>query len=429
MSARSAAASKAPHPAWVALISGMASYIDGGAIASFSTALVMFQEPLGISTGQLGVLLSIITFGVAVGAAVGGRLGDAFGRRPVFLVTVSLVVAGLVILIFAESFPLLFVAAALVGLGAGADLPVSLATISEAAEDRNRGALVAFSQTLWFAAQIVTSVLTVAVGGMGRLGGQILFAHVAAVGLIVLVLRFTIPESEDWKNARAEQLVGAHTVRAQKVGIKAVVRDKVLLVPFAALLAFYTLTNVASLVSGQYGAYLAVNAANISLQDLATAGLMGGLPVGVVCALLFMRLADTRFRMTVYLVGCVAWVLAFLVPAVFGFSFATLTATITFGTIGGGLAFEAIMRVWAQENFPTLVRSTVQGAVISVGRLVASVTVLFAPLLLSQPRVLFAVLGAIAVTGLIIGYIGFRKPRFDAFHPELQDNELTEATV
>ena len=429
MSTSLTAARTGPRAGWVALVAGMASYIDGGAIASFSIALVLFQEPLGISGGQLGLLLSIITFGVAGGAAVGGRLGDAYGRRPVFLVTVGLVVVGLIILIFAESFPFLVVAAVLVGFGAGADLPVSIASIAEAAEDRNRGALVAFSQTLWFAAQIVTSVLSIVVGGMGRLGGQILFAHVAIVGVIVLALRFTIPESDDWKDARAERLAGAHTVRAQRIGIKAVLRDKVFLVPFAALLGFYTLTNVASMVSGQYGAYLAVNAANTSVQGLATAGLIGGLPVGVICALLFMRLADTRFRMKAYLVGCVAWVLAFLVPAVFGFSFATLAATIAFGTIGGGLAFEAIMRVWAQENFPTLMRATVQGAVISIGRLVAAVMVLLAPLLLDQPRVLFALLGAIVVAGLIIGYIGFRKPRFDGFHLENKDIDQIEAAV
>ena len=421
MTASSAAPRRAPRAGWVALIAGMASYIDGGAIASFSIALVLYQEPLGISTGELGVLLSIITFGIAIGALVGGRLGDFFGRRPVFLVTLTLVVIGLAILIFAESFPLLFIAAILVGFGAGADLPVSIATIAEAASSRNRGALVSFSQTLWFAAQIVTSVLSVFVGGMGRLGGQILFAHVAVIGVVVLILRFTIPESNEWRTARDERNAGAHTVRAKEAGLKAVLTNKVFLIPFIALLGFYSLTNIAAVTANQYAAYIAVHSANTTIQGLSTASLIGGLPVGVICALLFMRLADGRFRMLAYVIGAVSTVLAYTIPVIFGFSFASLAATITFGTIGGGLAFEAIMRVWSQENFPTLVRSTVQGSVIGIGRLLAAVMVLLAPLLLSQPRTLFAILGGLAAIGLVVGYVAFRRPRFNAFEVEAED--------
>lgn len=418
---------KRPRAGWVAFIAGMASYIDGGAIASFSIALVLFQEPLGIDEGQLGILLSILTFGIAIGAAVGGRLGDAFGRRPVFLTTVSLVVVGLMLLMFVESFELLLLAAVMVGFGAGADLPVSIATISEAAQDKNRGFLVSLSQTLWFAAQITTSVLSLVVGGMGRLGGQILFGHIALVGIIVLVLRFTIPESEDWKTARAEQRAGAHTVRAQRVGLMAVARDRRFLVPFVALVIFYTFVSAATLTVNQYGAYIAVNIANSDVQGLATAGLIAGLPLGVICALLFMRLADTRFRMVAYLVGTAAFVVSFLIPVAFGFNFLTLVLIIGFGTIGGGLAGEAIMRVWAQENFPTLMRSSVQGAVIGVGRLLSAVAVLLTPLLLSQPKVLFLVLGLIVTVGLVVGYIAFRRPRFDAFALEAEDLDVVDS--
>ena len=427
MSTPSTALRKAPRAGWVALVAGMASYIDGGAIASFSIAMVLYQESLGTSTAELGTLLSLLTFGIAVGAAIGGRLGDKFGRRPVFLVTVSLVVLGLVILIVAQSFSVLLIAAALVGFGAGADLPVSIATIAEAASDKNRGALVSFSQTLWFAAQIVTTVLSLFVGSMGRLGGQILFGHVAIVGIAVLILRFSIPESAEWSAARDERRRGVKTLRAERVGIKAVLTNKIFLLPFLALLAFYTLTNIGSLTTNQYAAYIAVNIANTTVQGLSVAGLIGGLPVGVICALLFMRLADTRFRMPAFLVGCAAWLLSFLVPVIFGFSFTTLVFVILFGTIGGGLAFEAIMRVWSQENFPTLMRATVQGSVIAFGRAVASVSVLLAPIFLTQPRLLFLILGVLAAIGLAIGYIAFRKPRFNAFALEDEPVEQAEA--
>src|SRR6185436_1201435 len=90
-----------------------------------------------------------LTFCIAVGALVGGRLGDLLGRRRVFLVTMALIVAGSALLTFGATYPLLLAGTVLVGLGVGADLPVALATIGEAASDKNRGAILVFSNLLW----------------------------------------------------------------------------------------------------------------------------------------------------------------------------------------------------------------------------------------------------------------------------------------
>ena len=135
------------------------SYIDSAAITGFSTSLVIFRHELGLREWQVGAAAAALTLSVAVGAAVGGRLGDRFGRRPVFTVTMILIVAAIVGLILAPSFEVVIVGAVLLGFATGADLPVSLATIAEAASDENRGRLLGFSNLLWVVGVVMNTLL------------------------------------------------------------------------------------------------------------------------------------------------------------------------------------------------------------------------------------------------------------------------------
>ena len=76
-----------PKPWYIAVIAGMASYLDAATIVSVRQRPGMYPEPLGLSGDQIGVLAFALTLGIAIGAAAGGRLGDQFGRKPVFSVT------------------------------------------------------------------------------------------------------------------------------------------------------------------------------------------------------------------------------------------------------------------------------------------------------------------------------------------------------
>src|SRR3954471_3886241 len=184
-----------PNPWYIAVVAGMASYLDAATIVSSGNALVMYQKPLGLTGDQIGVLAFSLTLGIAVGAAVGGRLGDRFGRKPVFSVTMIGIVLAMACNVFAGGFSLLLVGAILAGLCTGDDLTVSIATIAEAGDDSNRGKMVSFSQVLWMMGIIVPLTLTAVIGDMGRVGGQIIFGSVGVVALIVLLARMVLPES------------------------------------------------------------------------------------------------------------------------------------------------------------------------------------------------------------------------------------------
>ncbi|MBV9168583.1 MAG: MFS transporter, partial [Chloroflexi bacterium] len=236
-------AGHAANPWLVGVICGMASYIDAATIFSNGIALVIYQHSIGVTSDEIGVMSGALIFCTAIGALFGGRLGDRFGRRRVFLVTMILIMLGSALLTFSTAYSELLGGVILVGVATGADLPVSLAAIAEAASDKNRGAIIVLSNILWIAGIISAIAISAIVGGWGRLGGQVLYAQLGAVALVVLLLRFTIPESELWLESRDERRRGIETIRADKASFRDF-RSAPYLQPFLALLAFYALTNL-----------------------------------------------------------------------------------------------------------------------------------------------------------------------------------------
>jgi inositol transporter-like SP family MFS transporter len=386
----------------------MASYIDAATIVATGIALVIYQHTIGITPDQIGILSGMLTLSIAIGAIFGGRLGDAFGRRRVFLVTMLIVIVGIALLVFGSSFPALLVGVVFAGLGTGADLPVSLSTISEAASEKNRGAIIGLSNILWVVGILGTIVIATFAGGLGRVGGQLLFGQVGIIAALVFLARLTIPESPFWLAAREERRRGVVTVRADRASVRDLLR-KPYLAPFLALLIFYALTNVGANTGGQFGTYLAVNVAGIPVETNSAIGLLS-FPIGLLAGLWFMRIVDGKHRMTYFVFGAIVLLLGYLTPAVLGFSLPTIIAMNLFMGVGGAFAFEGIMKVWTQESFPTLLRTTAQGAVIAVARVVAALLAFVTPALIAvSPQGLYAVLSGVVAVGLIVAWFAFRK--------------------
>lgn len=401
-----------PGAWWVGFVCGMATFVDAAATTGIGIALVLFQArgpgAAGLTPAQIGLLTGVLTAGVAVGSLAGGRLADRFGRRRVFLVTMALIVLGSSTPFLGVSVGVLLPGIALIGLGVGADLPAALATISEAATDRNRGKVLVFSNLLGGFGILAAVLVGIGYGSTGPTGGHLLFALFGGVGLVVLLLRLTIPESAAWTAARAERERGAGTVRAQRARVRDLGAPQYRR-PFATLLVYYTLASLAISVAGSFGTFVAVNVAGVPVDRYQSWTILA-MPAAVLGALWFMAVADTRFRMPHYVAGAVAVVVSNLVPVVFGFSLATLVVSVVASTFAGAFCFETIMKVWTQESFPTLLRSTAQGTVYGVARFAtAGLNVVTPTLLALDPRGVYLGVTALAAAGFLVGWLGFRN--------------------
>ena len=395
---------------WVTVVAGMASYVDAAAITGFSTSMVIYQSALGFTPATVGLASGTLTASIAIGALVGGGIGDRIGRRPVFIATMVMVIIGAVALALSPTASLTIVAACILGLGVGADLPVSLSTISESAIEGTRGRRIGFTSVLWVCGILSNSALASVVGDLGRVGAQIIFCHVAAVALFVLVGRLTIPESRAWQAARAGVSNSARGRGPHGARLRELLRPP-LIVPLAALMVFYSLTNLVTNTNGQFATYVLVNFGGASVAT-ASRVLLFTAPLVILGLLWFMRVADTPRRFGYFTFGGICGVLAPLTLAVLGVSIPSFTLSAVLGAIAIAFAFEAIMKVWTQESFPTLLRSTAQGAIISIARLAAALLAAVTPLLLAMGTAAFYFsLAAAELVGIATAWVVFRRRR------------------
>ncbi|VXB52894.1 Putative inositol transport protein [Arthrobacter sp. 9V] len=418
------------HPWRVAIIAGLASYVDGAALTVNGIALVIYQQTIGLTADQVGLLTAVVTVGLALGALVGGRLGDLFGRRKVFIVTMVVIAVGSLAPTFSTDFTVLLVGIALLGLGVGADLPVSLATIAEAATEKNRGKMLVFTQVMWIAASLTVVIITTVTGGLGRMSGQILYGLIVVVALIGLGLRLTVPESPMWLQSREERRRGIHTVRAEKARVRDLLQPPFRR-PFIVLSVFYALVLSASTVLGSFTTYVAVNVAGLQITEVVPYTILL-FPLAFIALFLFMKYVDTSMRIPLFLVGGLVTVLGLLLPVFFGFTLVTILGALLIGSIGQTSCGEPIARVWGNESFPTMLRSTAQGFVFTFGRLTAAATAAVIPAVIAfSPGLIYTVSAIAALLGVVVGWIGFRGGRIanEFQHEQKPDSEYASRTT
>jgi inositol transporter-like SP family MFS transporter len=122
-------------------------------------------------------------------------------------------------------------------------------------------------------------------------------------------------------------------------------------------------------------------------------------------------------------------VAAYAVFLVLPFTTPVALANIVLGGIGAALAGEAFYKVWSQEMFPTLLRSTAQGITFGTARVALGAWSYFVPVLAEAGiRPVAALLTAFLV---ISGLIGFLFMPRTAGRPleDIEQERVPEATL
>src|ERR687891_2703517 len=338
------------------VLAGMASYIDAGSIVALAAGLALWEQYLGLSSTTLGLLAALgpNAFGAALGALIGGRLGDLFGRKRIYQYDLLVYAVGTLLIVFSLNLPMLLIGTFIVGVAVGADVPTSLALIGEFSPSKARGRLMGLSQVAWSLGPIVVYVLAFALSSYGVLGNRIVFAHLFVLAIITWALRRGMVESAIWTAASgASETEPASDPEAQP------------------------------------------QEAPVPADPLAASRLRG--------LLLGPTMAAMVFTATVYLF----WNLAAGTLGVF-FPYNTVTAIaliVLFG-IGAALAGEPFYKTWSQELFPTMLRTTAQGLTFGVARFLLGIWSFFVPVLagLSIRPVALILMIFLLISG-VVGYV------------------------
>jgi inositol transporter-like SP family MFS transporter len=366
----------------VAALSGMASYLDSGILVGVSVSLAIWASSYDMSVWMLGSLSAILTLCIAFGSLFGGRLADVFGRRLVYGIDIAVYAAGAIVIVFAPNSIVLFVGVVIVGIAAGADLPTSLAVVSDSVPTWARGRLISFTQVMWTVGITVAIGLGLATSTMGLLGTKIIIGQLAVVAIATWILRSRL-KLEDHSNEQEIALAETVGLEVPKgIALKTLLTRSVL-IPMLATFGFYVFWGLAANTFGQFGTYFLVTVSGAS-QTLATGIGLAVVPLSIITALIFVRFADSKWRDRIFLLAAVLQIIAFAIGAITGG--AVILAMLVFYilyNLTNTFAGEANYKVWSQLLFPPDTRGTAQGVTYALARGVFAVAALFTPALLA----------------------------------------------
>ncbi len=178
-----------------------------------NVALPSIQRDLGATLASLEWTVNAYTLAFGVLLVTGGRLGDIFGRRKVFLFGVGLFAASSAFIGFAQTETWLIAGRAIQGIGAAFMMPATLSIITHAFPPHERGKAIG----TWAG----VSALALAIGPV--LGGvlvehvswqSIFFINLPVAAGAVAVTLFATPESRDETVARRVDVAGIVAITA-----------------------------------------------------------------------------------------------------------------------------------------------------------------------------------------------------------------------
>ena len=276
------------------LIAGLISYIDAGSIVAGASGLSMWAEYLGMSSVQMGLLaaLSSNTGGAALGALIGGKLCDKYGRKFVYNYALLLYMVGVLIICLATNYPMFLIGYVIVGLTVGADVVASWTFIAEEAPSDNRAKHCGSAQIAWMLGPVVVFLASIPLNEMfGLLGNRLIFAHLIVVSAWIWYQRLKMPESTEWVAAkkRSEELA-AKGIKERKASYGDILRGTSLKTVLMCV-GVYAMWNLAASTNGFFMPYVYEHVGNLS-NSMALGLTALNFVVCMVTTVIFMYTAD-----------------------------------------------------------------------------------------------------------------------------------------
>src|ERR1700688_1832308 len=183
-----------------AALGGLLFGYDTGVI---SGAELFFRNEFTLTTFALEVIVSGVLAGAAVGALVGGRLADLFGRRKLLIATAAIFAAGAILCALASSPLVLGVGRIIVGFGIGLSSSGVPVYISEVAPANARGWQVSLFQLAITVGILLAYLVDYAFARIQ--GWRWMFGISIVPAAIFGISMFFLPESPRWLLQRGER--------------------------------------------------------------------------------------------------------------------------------------------------------------------------------------------------------------------------------
>jgi inositol transporter-like SP family MFS transporter len=192
--------------------------------------------------------------------------------------------------------------------------------------------------------------------------------------------------------------------------LRELLTTKVFVVGMLVTALFYVFYGLVANTIGQFKTYFLVTVGEAS-QSTATGFSFVATLIGLACAILFTRLADSRWRNRLFVLGNVLLIAGLVLTAVTGgTNLPLMFLFLVMYNLSNPFCGEAVYKVWTQESFPVNVRATAQGVTYAIARFIFAGFALVTPAVIAwSPSGLFWMLAVLAAVSGILGLLLMRR--------------------
>jgi PHS family inorganic phosphate transporter-like MFS transporter len=370
------------------LVSGMGFFTDAYDLFVIGIVSTLLKTQWHLDTNQLAVLNATMLGAAFLGALVFGRVADKIGRTRVYWMSAALMVIAAVGSALAPSLTVLVAFRFVLGFGVGGDYPVSAVLMSEYADHRNRGRMVALVFSAQAVGLVVGPLLALALLGGGAGPGatwRILLGVGAIPAAAAVWLRRKMPEPPRFQAKAARPAQPSVQASAEAVGLRAFLASRKLLVLLAGTAGCWFLLDYAyygnTISTPQIIGLITPHASQTTTIAIQLAIFVVAAVPGYVLAIAKMdRIGHRRLQLLGFVMMGACFAVIGLVP---GMTTAVAPFLLVYGISYFFTEFgpNVTTFVLPGELFPTRVRATGHGISAGIGKLGAFIGVFLFPVL------------------------------------------------
>uniref|UniRef100_M4BW83 Major facilitator superfamily (MFS) profile domain-containing protein n=1 Tax=Hyaloperonospora arabidopsidis (strain Emoy2) TaxID=559515 RepID=M4BW83_HYAAE len=178
------------------LLTGFGWAMDSMETFIFTYCAELIRKDIPQSAQQASFLGGAVFVGSFIGSFPFGSLADKYGRRPIFMVTLVLFLAGLAFCALSWNVTSITCARIISGIGLGGELPVASTLVQELSPKKTRGKIIVLLESFWAVGCMMAVVMAFAAAP--EIGWRETFYICCAPVVYAIVIRYCIPESPKW---------------------------------------------------------------------------------------------------------------------------------------------------------------------------------------------------------------------------------------
>lgn len=184
------------------MVIGTAWLFDAADVALLSFIMPLLKKEMTLTDGQIGLVSSITTVGMMIGAVLFGYLADKFGKKNIIIITLLLFSVSNLFLALTTDVNQFLLVRFITGIGLGGELPVATTIIADSFLGHQRSKMLILVDSFWAIGWIFASLLAFLF--MPVYGWRPTVIITSVMALYTLVIRRHLPEQTNVKNEKLQ---------------------------------------------------------------------------------------------------------------------------------------------------------------------------------------------------------------------------------